>query len=285
MSAFHEIASFDHSAEERTESDPRLIVDLGAYEGPLDLLLDLARHNKVDVSRLSILALAEQYLSFIEHARHLRLELAADYLLMAAWLAFLKSKLLLPDASVQGEPSGEDMAEKLAEKLRRLEIIREAGARLMTRFRLGIDVLPRGAPEGVHATISSHYEANLVELLKAYATQRAKSALAHVTLQRRPVWSLAEARIALQRLIGMASEWMRLDNYLLEYVVEPEQRASVLASSFATSLELAREGVVELRQEAAFRPIYLRRPATNAGGATDEAQGRGEGSERGSVHV
>ena len=246
-------------AQERTQSDPRLVVDLGGYEGPLDLLLDLARQQKVDLQRLSILALAEQYLIFIDKVRRLRIELAADYLLMAAWLAFLKSKLLLPDQRDEGEPSGEDLAESLTERLRRLDIIREAGARLMARHRLGVDVFARGAPEGVRASVTSQWDANLVDLLKAYAVQRSKAALARVTLQRRPVWSLADARQALERLVGMASEWTSLDDYLLHYVAEPGQRATIRASSLATSLEMARDGTVQLRQEAAFHPIYVRR--------------------------
>lgn len=264
-----ELASVIDLVEDRTESDPRLVVDLGGYEGPLDLLLVLARQQKVDLSRLSILSLAEQYLSFIDQVRRLRIELAADYLLMAAWLAFLKSKLLLPDQKADGEPTGEELAESLAERLRRLETIREAGARLMARYRLGIDVHPRGAPEGVRASVTSLWEADLVDLLKAYAVQRSKLALAKVTLRRRPVWSLADARIALERLVGMAGEWTRLDTYLVEYMVEPEQRASVMASSFATSLEMVREGSVELRQESAFRPIYVRRIESVAKGGDD----------------
>ena len=259
MSEETDIAALVGLADERTESDPRLVVDLGGYEGPLDLLLVLARQQKVDLSRLSILALADQYLTFIEKVRRLRIELAADYLLMAAWLAFLKSRLLLPDARSDGEPSGEELAESLAERLRRLEKIREAGARLMARHRLGVDIFARGAPEGVRASITSHWEASLVDLLKAYAVQRSKTELSRVTLRRRPVWSLAEAREALERLVGIATEWTSLDDYLLQYMVEPGQRASVIASSFATSLEMVKEGSVELRQEAAFRPLYVRR--------------------------
>lgn len=268
MSEQRDIAAVIDLVEERSASDPRLIVDLGAYEGPLDLLLDLARQQKVDLSRLSILALAEQYLSFIDRVRRLRIELAADYLLMAAWLAFLKSKLLLPDPRGPGEPSGEELAQSLADRLRQLEVIRIAGARLMARRRLGIDVMARGACEGVLASVTSHWDASLIDLLKAYAVQRSKSALARVTLRRRPVWSLADARLALERLICMATDWMRIDAYLAEYLVEPEQRVSVIASSFATSLELAREGSVELRQEGPFRPLYMRRvePCAERGG-------------------
>lgn len=260
MSDTAEIQALTTLAEERALNDVRLVVDLGGYEGPLDLLLDLARQQKIDLARISILALAEQYLDFIEHVRRLRIELAADYLLMAAWLAFLKSKLLLPETREAGEPSGEELAQSLAERLRKLEIIREAGQLLMARRRLGIDVLGRGAPEGVRASITSQWEAELIDLLKAYATQRSKTELSRVTVRRRPVWSLADARQALERLVGGALEWTRLDHYLLQYMVEPEQRVSVMASSFATSLEMVREGTVELRQEGAFLPIFLRRP-------------------------
>lgn len=244
---------------DRAQSDPRLVVDVGGYEGPLDLLLDLARQQKVDLARISILALAEQYLAFVQRARALRLELAADYLLMAAWLAYLKSRLLLPETREDNEPSGEELAEALAARLQRLELIRIAGEHLVARKRLGLEVFGRGAPEGL-LRISTHaWQASLVDLLKAYAGQRVKHALARVTLPQRRVWSLAEARTALERLVGTAVEWTRLDGFLLEYVVEPELHATVIASSFASSLELVREGVMELRQEGAFRPLYVRK--------------------------
>jgi segregation and condensation protein A len=247
--------------DERSQSDPTLVVDVGGYEGPLDLLLVLARQQKVDLHAISILALADQYLAFIENAKQLRLELAADYLLMAAWLAYLKSRLLLPEQRGPDEPSADDLAEALAERLRRLETIRFAGERLVARPQLGRDVFARGAPEGLVTETRSLYAAELVDLLKAYAAQRARHALARVTLRPRRVWSLVEAREALQRLIGVAVEWTELDHHLLRYVVEPEMRATVVASSFATALELVREGAMDMRQEGPFRPIYVRKRA------------------------
>jgi len=252
--------------DDRAEDEPRLVVDVGGFEGPLDLLLTLARQQKVDLARISILALAEQYLAFIAEARALRLELAADYLLMAAWLAYLKSRLLIPEKSAPEEPSGEDLAEALARRLRRLELMRHAGERLLARSQLGSDVHARGLPETLVSVHTSLFEATYVDLLKAYATQRARNALARVSMPKRRVWSLADARAALQRLVGVTTDWTRLDHVLLEYLVEPESRATVLASSFASSLELVREGVMELRQEAAFRPIYARRRAGAEGG-------------------
>jgi segregation and condensation protein A len=245
--------------EERGESEPRLIVDVGGYEGPLDVLLVLARQQKVDLKAISILALVDQYLSFVEEARALRLDLAADYLLMAAWLAYLKSRLLIPSEERGDEPSGEDLAEALTERLLRLEAIRGAGAALLARPRIGRDVFARGGTgEGFAAIVVSRYDATLIDLLKAYTATRAKHALARVTLSKRKVWSLADARAALQRLVGGAADWTRLDGFLLQYMVEPDMRASVLASSLATTLELVREGALEVRQAGPFAPIYLK---------------------------
>lgn len=245
--------------EERAEGDPELVVDVGGYEGPLDLLLTLARQQKVDLHHVSILALAEQYLAFIADAKALRLELAADYLLMAAWLAYLKSRLLLPDAKSDSEPSGQELAEDLAERLRRLQTIRLAGERLVSRPRLGRDVFARGLAPTQAAPTQSRYTAELIDLLKAYAGQRARHALARVTLHQRKVWSLAEARAALDRLIGIAGDWTRLDAFLLDYLVDPSMRTSIVASTFASSLELVREGLLDLRQDGAFAPLYARR--------------------------
>jgi segregation and condensation protein A len=246
---------------ERAADEPALIVDVEGFEGPLDLLLTLARQQKVDLARISILALADQYLVFIEHARRLRLELAADYLVMAAWLAYLKSRLLLPEVHGEDGPSAEDMAASLAQRLRRLEAIRAVAEQLMGRPQLDRDVFARGAPEPIADIKRPEWNATLYDLLTAYARQRQKHALARVELPHRTVWSLAEARAALDRLIGMATDWQRLDQYLLAYVVEPTQRATAFASSFAATLELVREGLVEVHQRAAFAPLYLRRRA------------------------
>ena len=266
-----EILSFEtgRPAELAAETEPALVVDVEGYEGPLDLLLTLARHQKVDLAKISILALADQYLAFIEAARKIRLELAADYLVMAAWLAFLKSRLLLPEPPTAEGPSAEEMATALANRLRRLEAIREAANRLMNRPQLQRDIYPRGNPEAIAEIRHPKYTATLFDLLTAYAAQRQQRVLASVHLARRTVWSLAEARASLERLVGITEDWSCLDEYLLSYVVDPSQRATVLASSFAAALELVREGEMELNQKEAFAPLYFRkRPPQPPGAVT-----------------
>jgi segregation and condensation protein A len=257
--------AFEMAGEvDRAEAEPAFLVDVDGFEGPLDLLLELARRQKVDLAKISILALAEQYLSFIEEARRVRLELAADYLVMAAWLAFLKSRLLLPEPPKGEEPSAADLAAALAERLRRLEAIRLAAEKLTQRARLGRDMFLRGGPEGIETVTSSTYRASLYDLLSAYARQRQKSAQAHVTLRQRSVWSLAEAREALERLAGLAVEWTAMDDYLLQYCVDLPTARTVRASSFSASLELVREGHLDIRQDRPFAPIWVRRRADEA---------------------
>ncbi|PTW60039.1 condensin subunit ScpA [Breoghania corrubedonensis] len=244
---------------------PALVVDVDGYEGPLDLLLTLARSQKVDLTRISILALAEQYLTFVHEARKLRLELAADYLVMAAWLAYLKSRLLLPEQKDDDEPTGEELAAALAFRLRRLEAMREVAARLMNRNRLGRDVFPRGAPETVAVVRRSEWGATIYDLLMAYASQRQRNSVTSVSVGKRSVWSLADARTILTRLVGAAADWAPIDSYLATYMARPEERVSVLASAFSASLELVREGKVELRQSNPFAPLYIRwRPGATA---------------------
>ena len=249
---------------ERAADEPALIVDVEGFEGPLDLLLRLAREQKVDLAKISILALADQYLTFIEQARLLRLELAADYLVMAAWLAYLKSRLLLPEPPGGPGESAADLANALALRLQRLEAIRLAAKRLLERPQLGRDVFQRGAPEPIHEIKRPQWSATLYDLLTAYARERQKQALARVRLVTRKVWSLADARAILERLVEVATEWTAIDQYLIEYVVEPSMRASALASSLAASLEMAREGQLELHQDAAFAPLYMRRRSAPA---------------------
>jgi|SRR5690348_1056870 len=252
---------------ERGSDEPALIVDVEGFEGPLDLLLALARQQKVDLAKISILALADQYLVFIEAARELRLELAADYLVMAAWLAYLKSRLLLPEPSGGEGPSAADMASALALRLKRLEAIRDVAGRLFERPQLERDVFQRGDPEPIAEIRRRQWSATLYDLLSAYAAERQKQALSHVKVAKRTVWSLAEAREALERLIGGSNDWSRLDQYLISYVVEPSLRATVFASSLAATLELVREGRLDVHQPAAFAPIYVRkRDPTNDGG-------------------
>ncbi|MFY9628133.1 MAG: ScpA family protein [Methylocystis sp.] len=245
---------------ERGETEPAFLVDVDGFEGPLDLLLELARRQKVDLSRISILALAEQYLAFVDAARRVRLELAADYLVMAAWLAYLKSRLLLPEQPKGGEePSAADLASALADRLRRLEAIRRAADQLTDRARLGRDMFLRGAGEGIETSSKTNYRASLFDLLSAYARQRQKSAISRVTLRQRTVWSLADAREALERLAGAAMEWTVLDDYLLQYCVDLPTARTVRASAFSASLEMVREGRFDLRQDRAFSTIWLRR--------------------------
>jgi segregation and condensation protein A len=245
-----------------SEDEPALVIDVGGFEGPLDLLLHLARNQKVDLARISVLALAEQYLTFVEQARTVRLELAADYLVMAAWLAYLKSRLLIPAPPKDDGPSGEEMAATLAFRLRRLEAIRDAASRLVNRDRLGRDFFARGAPEIIAEDRKSSFEASLYDLLTAYAALRQRQAITNVTIARRRVWSLAEARLMLARLIGALDDWTALDRFLIRYMADPEERPTAIASSFAATLELVREGRVEIRQEGAFAPIYMRIGAT-----------------------
>ena len=241
--------------------DDHLIVDVEGFEGPLDLLLQLARNQKVDITRISILALAEQYLGFIEQAKRLRMELAADYLVMAAWLAFLKSRLLLPHSGDDGEDiPAEELAARLAFRLQRLQAMREAAAQLMARNVLGRDVFQRGFPEPLVVTTQETYADNLIDLLKAYAERRQKRATARsYTVRPLPTWSIKDARAVLERLIGVMDDWGPLDQWLAEYLIEPERRRTVLASSLSAGLELVREGHLELRQEGAFEPIFMRR--------------------------
>jgi segregation and condensation protein A len=237
-----------------------LVVDVEGFEGPLDLLLTMARTQKVDLARISVLALAQQYLDFISEARRLRLEIAADYLVMAAWLAYLKSKLLLPaEPSAEGEPSGAELAQLLAFRLKRLGAMRDVASQLMTRKRLGRDVFARGMPEPLRITRKSTYEANVYDLLKAYSQQRRRTAIRTWQVRQRTVWSLKEARDQLERLLGMSCDWAPLDQLFSEFLVEPELRKTALASGFTASLEMTREGMLELRQIKMFAPLLLRR--------------------------
>ena len=254
-------------AEEPFESGgaPRpagaLIVDLDGFEGPLDVLLALAREQRVDLTRISILDLAEQYLAFIADAHGLRLEIAADYLVMAAWLAYLKSRLLLPEAEADEEPSGAELAAELAFRLRRLEAMRDAAARLMGRDRLGREVFVRGAPEGVRVVRSSVFELSLYELLRGYAEHAVRRDAPAFAIAPSAVYSVQSALGRLGGLIGGMADWTRLEACLPPELAGDTRLRSALASTFAASLELARAGEVELRQSDAFGPIHLRRPS------------------------
>jgi segregation and condensation protein A len=255
----------DLEAWQASDEVPRegeaLVVALDGFEGPLDVLLILARTQKVDLAKISVLALAEQYLSFIAQAQELRLELAADYLVMAAWLAYLKSRLLLPRESAgDDQPSGEELAARLAFRLQRLEAMRGAAATLMTRKRLGRDVFGRGMPEGVRTIRVRQFTAAIYDLLKAYSEQR-KRTIKHVhVVPRRVVWSIKEARERLQALVGKCdASWVQLDLFLEQYGAAPDIARTALASSFGATLEMARDGLVELSQAEPFAPIYVRK--------------------------
>lgn len=259
-------------AAERATFDPSLTVDVDGFEGPLDLLLELARRQKVDLARISMVALADQYLAFIENVRQLRIEIAADYLVMAAWLAYLKSRLLLPDEKTgDDEPTGEELKAILAFRLKRLEAMREAGARLVNRNRLGRDFFARGMPEAVAVETHSRWSATLYDLLTAYASSRQRGAVQTVTIARRQVWSLADARAILTRLVGATGEWTALDSWLLRFLPDRRMRVTALASAFAATLEMVREGTFSVRQEAAYAPIYLR-DATARGAPRQQPQ-------------
>ena len=234
----------------------RLTLDLDGWEGPLDLLLTLARAQKVDLAKISILALVEQYLAFIADAKKLRLEIAADYLVMAAWLAYLKSCLLLPkDPTI--EPGPEELAMRLQLRLQRLQAMREAGARLIGRDRVGRDVFLRGRPEGLRVVRRAAWTNDLYDLIAAYGIVRARSEPAAHVVARRPVMTLDEAIHRLERMIGTRLEWTALEAFLPD-TQDPEFRRSALASIFVATLELARLGKVRIDQQATFSTLYVR---------------------------
>lgn len=236
--------------------EDRLTVDLGSWEGPLDLLLTLARTQKVDLREMSILALVDQYLAYINDARALKLEIAADYLVMAAWLAYLKSGLLLPkDPEI--EPSPEELALRLQLRLERLNAMREAGARLMARDRLGRDVFARGAPEGLRVVRKAKWDSGLFDLIQAYGHIKARAEPPLHIVHQRNVLTLEEAIDRVSRLVGSMVEWTVIHRFLPESD-DPQFRKSALASSFVATLELARQGKIALRQDDAFAPLYVR---------------------------
>jgi len=237
-----------------------LIVDVDGFEGPLDLLLTLSRTHKVDLRQISVMALAEQYLVFVEKARVLRIELAADYLVMAAWLAFLKSRLLLPPDPADQGPTGEELAAHLAFQLERLAAMRDAAAKLMARDQRGRDFFVRGVPEGIARVRRITYTASLLELMQAYARLRTRDDFRPFTVERDPVLTMEEALDAMRGLIGFAGDWTDLVGYLPEgWASDPQMRRSATASTFAAALELAKEGRIEIRQGESFTPIEIRK--------------------------
>ncbi|MEO0730447.1 MAG: ScpA family protein [Pseudomonadota bacterium] len=246
------------AVQDDTES---LIVDLAGFSGPLDLLLALARTQKVDLTEISVLKLAEQFVAFIHQAQAMRLALAADYLVMAAWLTFLKSRLLLPreeDANPNVPP--DELARRLAFRLVRLDAMRRAGQQLMERPRLDRDVFNRGQEEAVTTTRERVTVADLNELLRAYARQRNRRAVRVHVVKARPVWSIKDARRRLERMVGVisGSDWIQLELCLEDVMPNPEEGRTALAASFGASLEMAREGQIALRQDTHFAPLYLK---------------------------
>ena len=248
---------WDGIAGSASPDDGTLYLALDGWEGPLDLLLDLARRQKVDLRAISILALVDQYLGYIDQAETLKLELAADYLVMAAWLAYLKSALLLP-RDEQEEPSAEELALRLQVRLARLGAMRDAAARLMARDRLGRDVFARGAPEGLATTWKTRWRCDQFTLIEAYGRVRARTAPVVHMVRERPVMTLDSALSRVSAMLGVALDWMRLEEFLPPHA-NPQLRRSALASSFVAALELARLGKAELAQDEIFGPLRLRR--------------------------
>ncbi|MBI1217826.1 MAG: segregation/condensation protein A [Rhodobacteraceae bacterium] len=250
----------DETSVEARLAAEALIVDVEGYEGPLDLLLTLSRTQKVDLRRISVLQLAEQYLAFVDQAKVLRIELAADYLVMAAWLAYLKSRLLLPPDPTDAGPSAEDLAAHLAFQLERLQAMREAAARLMARDQKGRDFFARGLPEDVMRLRRTVWTASLLDLMQAYARIRTKDDFRPYAMDRVHVYTMEQALERMRGLIGYAGDWTDLVTYLPEgWEADPARRRSATAAHFAASLELAKRGQIEMRQGEAFAPIQIRR--------------------------
>ena len=245
------------------------VVDVEGYEGPIDLLLALAREQKVDLKQISILELADQYLSFIAEVRKANLELAADYLVMAAWLAYLKSRLLIPDIGDDGEPSADEMAAALAFQLQRLEAMREVSVRLMARPRLGRDFFRRGDPEHFVATTTAVFEATLFDLLRAYGDQKRRAEERTLRIPPEAIHSVEEALERFRAMLGGVTDWESLWRFLPPELGEGLSARSAFASTFAASLELAREGHLALRQEQIYGPIYLRAGPRETGNGTE----------------
>lgn len=249
---------------------PRLVVDLGLYEGPVDLLLQMARDQKVDLLQISILDLAEQYLAFIQAAKALELEVAADYLVMAAWLAYLKSRLLLPkdEAPPEEEPTPEALAAALARRLKRLEALQGAAQDLLGRPRLGVDRFGRGGVEPTHETVSRRAGDDIADLLQAYAGVRRRKDASHLSIRPTNLHTVESAVARLSAMLGVAMEWRTIETFLPLVTGDPVLRQSAWASTFVAGLHLAKDGALQIRQDTAFGPIYLR--ATSREDASDD---------------
>lgn len=247
------LAKMDDVPEEE-----RLIVDIEGFEGPLDVLLALARTQKVDLKQISILELVKQYLEFVQAARKVRLELAADYLVMAAWLAYLKSRLLLPEEENEDELSAEELAARLTHQLQRLNAIRERAAELMSRNQMGRDMFARGAPEPVVVTRHHTYELSLYELLTAYSEHKIRGVAADIRIHKRAVYTLDKAIERLSDMLGLALDWTDLSQFMPDDIDDPQVIRSAKASMFTASLELAKNGKAEIVQKQLFGPLFIR---------------------------
>ena len=257
--------NYDNTSGDQEIDADSLLINIDGYEGPIDVLLDMARTQKVDLREISILQLVRQYLGFIERAQELRLELAAEYLVMAAWLAYLKSRLLLPQEKKEGdEYSGEQMAEALQFQLRRLEAMRDLGQKIMQRPQLGVNVFPRGMGEGLKTRFETHWEVELYDLLKAYGDISRRKEYETYDLPTFNILSMEDAANNLAKMLGNLprsgpnSVWTTLQSFIPEDITDPLLVRSTVASTFTAGLEMAKQGKLEIRQDGAFKPIYLR---------------------------
>jgi len=254
---------FENEQERLVPEGQGFRVDLEGYEGPIDALLQLARDQKVDLKNISILQLADQYLEFVREARRLRLELAADYLVMAAWLAYLKSRLLLPDSNGEEEPSGAEMAAALKFQLQRLQAMQEAGDQLRSLPQMGQDFFRRGEPQKLEVEETVTYEATLYDLLKAYSRNKTRAqAVSRLRVVPLDLYSVDDVLQRIERLIGVSTDWQTLSRFLPSDLMDNLTWRSAVAATFAASLEMAKQGKLKLRQDGVFGPIYLRKPET-----------------------
>jgi segregation and condensation protein A len=255
--------TYSNSQPYESINNDDLIVNLSGYEGPLDVLLIMAKSQKVDLMKISILQLTEQYLVFIAEVRKKNLELAADYLVMAAWLAYLKSNLLLPREETGEELTAEQMAERLKFQLKKLEAIRQVSEKLMNLPVLGTNFFNRGMPEGIRLIRTPEYYLSLYDLLKSYANQRYKSAYSSMVIERPAVYAMEEALVRLQRMVGTAFEWTKLENFLPPEFSKGKNARSGVAGTLAAAMELVREGVLEVQQLAPFGPVFIKNKNNN----------------------
>ena len=255
--------TYSNSQPYESINNDDLIVNLSGYEGPLDVLLIMAKSQKVDLMKISILQLTEQYLVFIAEVRKKNLELAADYLVMAAWLAYLKSNLLLPREETGEELTAEQMAERLKFQLKKLEAIRQVSEKLMNLPVLGTNFFNRGMPEGIRLIRTPEYYLSLYDLLKSYANQRYKSAYSSIVIERPAVYAMEEALVRLQRMVGTAFEWTKLENFLPPEFSRGKNARSGVAGTLAAAMELVREGVLEVQQLAPFGPVFIKNKNNN----------------------